>query len=489
MDVSIDLLLDIVSKYNFSAIPLIKKAYYFALEKHKDQTRESGEPYINHPLAVAIILATLKADVETICAGLLHDTLEDTNTSKEELIREFNINIANLVEGVTNITNLSLFTKDIQNNANLRKVLLSMSKDVRIIIIKLADRIHNMRTLEYKKDLNKQQKKSRETLKIYAPLAKQLGLYDIGVELEDRSFFYLDSEEYNQIAAMQKELLERFEEYKNEIIEALYNAFINNRLFSSISFKTLGLYETYKELMNNLDIKNIHDLLKFVLIMDDIDSCYLALRYIHDLYKPYPSYFQDYIAQPKPNRYQSLHTTVFGPNENMIQMQIRTPFMEKITKYGITAYWHEDLENGSTLMQKAFDEQYPFYKSILNANKSAKNNSDFIQILEDDVLSEKIPVFNDEGKMIEVSKNITVIDYAYFVSPFFANHMAGVIVNGSFVDFSYEVKPYDKIRIISDVNSSGPNCEWLNIARTTLAKNSIKEYLKRKGQSLTRSPW
>ena len=365
MDVSIDLLLDIVSKYNFSAIPLIKKAYYFALEKHKDQTRESGEAYINHPLAVAIILATLKADVETICAGLLHDTLEDTNTSKEELIREFNINIANLVEGVTNITNLSLFAKDIQNNANLRKVLLSMSKDVRIIIIKLADRIHNMRTLEYKKDLNKQQKKSRETLKIYAPLAKQLGLYDIGVELEDRSFFYLDSEEYNQIAAMQKELLEIFEEYKNVIIEALYNAFINNRLFSSISFKTLGLYETYKELMNNLDIKNIHDLLKFVLIMDDIDSCYLALRYIHDLYKPYPSYFQDYIAQPKPNRYQSLHTTVFGPNENMIQMQIRTPFMEKITKYGITAYWHEDLENGSTLMQKAFDEQYPFYKSIL----------------------------------------------------------------------------------------------------------------------------
>ena len=486
---NLDLLLEKVAKYNINALPLIRKAYDFAYVKHKNQTRESGEPYINHPLAVAMILASLQADANTICAGLLHDTIEDTDTSKEEIACEFNEDIAILVEGVTNVKNLSLFAKDIQNNANLRKVLLSMSKDVRIIIIKLADRVHNMRTLEYKKNLDKQQKKSRETIKIYAPLAKQLGLYDIGVELEDKSFFYLDSEEYNQILAMQKGLLESFEEDKSKIIEDLYTILIDNNLFCSIAFKTLGLYETYKELMNSSDIKNIHDLLEFVLIMDDIDSCYLSLKYIHKLYKPYTKFYQDYIAQPKPNRYQSLHTTVFGPNENLIQMQIRTAFMEKITKYGITAFWHEDLENGSKLMQKAFDEQYPFYQSILNANKSAKSNSDFVKILEDDVLSEKVPVYNNEGKLIEVSKNITAIDYAYFISPFLANHMVGVIVNGSFVDFSYEIKPYDKIRIISDINSAGPNCEWLSVAKTMLAKNSIKEYLKRKGQSLTRSPW
>ena len=487
---NLELLLVSVAKYNINALPLIRKAYSFAYAKHQNQTRESGEPYINHPLAVAMILANLHADTNTICAGILHDTIEDTDTSKEEITREFNEDIANLVEGVTNIKNLSLSAKDTQNNANLRKVLLGMSKDVRIIIIKLADRVHNMRTLEYKKNPDKQQKKSRETLKIYAPLAKQLGLYDIGVELEDKSFFYLDSDEYNEILTMQKALLESFEEHKNKIIEDLYRIFIENNMFSSIIFKTLGLYETYKELIDSSDIKNIHNLLEFVLIMDDIDSCYLALRYVHFLYKPASSaYFQDYIAQPKPNRYQSLHTTVFGPNENLIQMQIRTAFMEKVTKYGITAFWHEDLENGRELMQKAFDEQYPFYQSILNANKSAKSNSDFIRILEDDVLSEKVPVYNDEGKLIEVSKNITAIDYAYFISPFLANHMAGVIVNGSFVDFSYEIKPYDKIRIISDVNSLGPNCEWLSIAKTILAKNNIKEYLKRKGQSLTRSPW
>lgn len=487
--ISLDLLLENVAKYNINALPLIRKAYDFAYAKHKNQTRESGEPYINHPLAVAMILANLHADANTICAGLLHDTIEDTGTSKEEITREFNEDIANLVEGVTNITNITFFAKDKQNNANLRKLLLGMSKDIRIIIIKLADRLHNMRTLEYKKNLDKQQKKSSETIKFYAPIAKHLGIYDLGVELEDISFLYLLSFEYNEVYGLKSALLEEFNKHKDDVINSLYEILNENGLFSTINFKTKGLYEIYKELVNKVSIDNIHDLLEFVILLDNVDNCYLALRYIHKLYKPYTKFFQDYIAQSKPNHYQSLHTTVFGPDEKLMQMQVRTSEMEMFSKYGITYFWHINLDEGSVLMQDSFNKQYPFYQSILLANKNAKNNSDFVKILENDVLSDKIPIYNEKGNLIEISKDISIVDYAYFYNSFFANYMVGAVVNGSLVDFSYIIKPYDKIRVITDINSYGPNENWLSIAKTSFAKEKIKEYIKRKGQSLTRSPW
>lgn len=487
MENDLNNLLSIVATYNLKACAIIKKAYYYASKKHENQFRESGEAYITHPLAVATILATLHADAPTICAGLLHDTLEDTKTSEDELLNNFGAEITNLVKGVTNITNMSFYDKTTFNNANLRKVLVGMSKDIRIIIIKLADRIHNMRTLEYKRDLKKQQLKSQETIKIYAPIAEHLGLYSAKLELEDLSFMYLYPDDYREI----RNLRIRWQDstIKDEIIKNISKILDDNYIFSTIKFRMKNLYGIYKNLINGTSIDNIHDLFIFSILLDNVDNCYLSLKYIHELYKPNPIFFKDYIAQPKQNHYESLHTTVFGPDDKLMQMQIRTPDMEKMAKYGITYYWHQDIDDASTIMQEAFNKQYPLMQSILVANKNAKNNADFVQIVERDVLGEKIPVYNNNGEMIEIACGSTPIDYAYLNFSGIANHLAAVIVNGIAVNFDYTIKPYDKIRIITDINAPGPTKDWLNIARTTTAKQKIKEYLKSKGHGLTRSPW
>ena len=488
MERDASVLLNKVAAYNISAVEIVKKAYLYACEKHKNQYRESGEAYITHPLAVATILAEIHADMATICAGLLHDTLEDTKTSEEELLNLFGPEITNLVKGVTNITNMNFYDKTTFNNANLRKVLVGMSKDIRIIIIKLADRIHNMRTLEYKKDIRKQQLKSQETIKIYAPIAEQLGLYGLKLELEDLSFMYLNPDGYKEIRDLRLKWQDA-STIKDEIIANISRVLNDNYIFSTIKFRMKNLYGIYKNLMNGTSIDNIHDLFIFNIILDNIDNCYLALKYIHELYKPNPIFFKDYIAQPKPNHYESLHTTVFGPDDKLMQMQIRTPEMEQMARYGITYYWHQDVDYASIIMQDAFNKQYPLMQSILVANKSAKSNADFVQIVEEDVLGEKIPIYNNKGELTEIAQGSTPIDYAYLNFSRVANHLAAVIVNGVAVNFDYVIKPYDKIRIITDINAPGPTKEWLEIAKTATAKQKIKEYLKSKGHGLTRSPW
>lgn len=481
-------LLKKVATYNISAVEIVKKAYLYAYEKHKNQFRESGEAYITHPLAVANILADLHADTATICAGLLHDTLEDTKTSEEELLSEFGSEITNLVKGVTNITKMNFYDKTTFNNANLRKVLVGMSKDIRIIIIKLADRIHNMRTLEYKKDLRKQQLKARETIKIYAPIAEHLGLYSTKLELEDLSFMYLNPDAYKEIRDL-KVKWQDVSSIKDEIIESISNVLNDNYIFSTIKFRMKNLYGIYKSLMNGTSIDNIHDLFIFNILLDNVDNCYLALKYIHKLYKPNTIFIKDYIAQPKPNHYEALHTTVFGPDDKLMQMQIRTPEMEQLARYGITYYWHQDIDNASIIMQDTFNKQYPLMQSILIANKNAKSNADFVQIVEEDVLGEKIPIYNNKGELIEIARGSTPIDYAYLNFSGVANHLAAVIVNGVAVNFDYTIQPYDKIRIITDINALGPDESWLEIAKTATAKQKIKEYLRRNTQRLTRSPW
>lgn len=473
-------LLKKVAIYNISAVEIVKKAYLYAYEKHKNQFRESGEAYITHPLAVANILADLHADTATICAGLLHDTLEDTKTSEEELLNTFGPEITSLVKGVTNITNMDFYDKTTLNQVNLRKLLLSMNKDVRIIIIKLADRIHNMRTLEYKKDLRKQQLKSQETIKIFAPIAEHLGLYQTKLELEDLSFMFLAPEDYKQIKESHAKIEQEFRIYQEEVEEKISKVLQDNYIFSTIKFRIKNKYGVYKNIMNGETLENIHDFLIFTIILDNVDNCYLALKYIHELYKPNSWYFKDYIAQPKQNHYESLHTTVFGPEDKLMQMQIRTPEMEQMAKYGITYYWHQFADNAKDIMQEAFNKQYPLMQSIILANRNARSYADFIQIVESDVLGEKIPIYNNKGELIEITNGATPIDYAYLNYSNVANHLAAVIVNGVAVNFDYTIQPYDAL---------GPDESWLEIAKTATAKQKIKEYLRRNTQRLTRSPW
>ena len=276
---------------------------------------------------------------------------------------------------------------------------------------------------------------------------------------------------------------------KDEIIESISNVLNDNYIFSTIKFRMKNLYGIYKSLMNGTSIDNIHDLFIFNILLDNVDNCYLALKYIHELYKPNTIFFKDYIAQPKPNHYEALHTTVFGPDDKLMQMQIRTPEMEQLARYGITYYWHQDIDNASIIMQDTFNKQYPLMQSILIANKNAKSNADFVQIVEEDVLGEKIPIYNNKGELIEIARGSTPIDYAYLNFSGVANHLAAVIVNGVAVNFDYTIQPYDKIRIITDINALGPDESWLEIAKTATAKQKIKEYLRRNTQRLTRSPW
>lgn len=488
MTVSFDELLHLVSRYNLSGVDKITKAYEFAKEKHAGQYRESGEEYITHPLAVAIILAKLNADTATICAGLLHDTIEDTATTREDIIAEFGENVATLVMGVTNLTKLSISDKNMLDIANLRKLMLGITRDVRILIIKLADRLHNMMTLQYKKNPIKQQKKSLETLDIYVPIAENLGLYNVKVELEDKCFMFLKPDEYQRTSDIRNTYLQDVASLIQEVIDKTTKILMANKIPNTIKFQLKSIYGIYK---SHSSLDSIHDLLAFKIILDSIDACYLSLRYVHKEYKPISPYFRDYIAVPKPNHYQALHTTVIGPESRLMQMQMKTAQMEKVAQYGITDYWHGD-EKSNFDMQEAIENEYPFFKSVIEANKLANSNTEFINLIRSEIFAEKVSVLTMDGKIIDdLAKGSTVIDFAYRIHSEIGNQMVVALVNGKVVSLDYVLEDNDKVRIITDENATGPTKEWLNYAKTARARKKIHEYLnhqKRDGQSRKRLP-
>ena len=472
----IDVLLELVRMYNKEEVGMIRKAYEYANEMHSGQTRQSGEPYIIHPLNVAYIVAEMHADRNTVCAALLHDTLEDTHATKEEIAELFNSDIANLVDGVTKISKMNFSSKIEQNLANTRKIITSITDDVRIIIIKLADRLHNMRTLEYK-SVFKQKENSLETLEIFVPLAYYIGAYRIKSELEDISFRYLKPKEYKKLYSIMSRASVENNIVLTEVLQNIEYILKNENIPNEIKVRTKNLYGIYKRQSEGYKISDIHDLLSLKIMVNELWDCYKTLGLIHSKYHPVNEMFKDYICNPKTNLYQSLHTTIFAPHDKLVQTQIRTFDMDKIASFGLTAYWDINKGDARDKMQKDLREKFQFFKTLTDINNMFLDNKDFVSQVKQELFNDNIYVYTSKGDIVELPKNSTIIDFAYKIHTDVGNTLVGAKVNGEYVtDLGQTLKNRDRITVITDDYSYGPRAEWLNKVNTSNAKKKIKEF-------------
>ena len=476
-NITLDDLIRKLEEYNKEEIDIVKKAYYYAYDLHKNQIRQSGEPYITHPLNVAYILADMHADKDTIIAGLLHDTLEDTSISKEDITHDFNQNVANLVDGVTKLSKMNFSTKQDQNYANTRKIITGITEDVRIIIIKLADRLHNMRTLQFKNEF-KQKENALETMEIFVPLAYYIGAYRIKSELEDLSLKYLKPDMYKKIEERKIKLEESSNSCLNEMLYKIQKLLNDKSIPNEIKVRTKNIYGIYKRLNEGHKLLDIHDLLALKIMVDEIENCYITLGLIHREYHPINDKFKDYIVNPKTNMYRSLHTTVFGPNDRIVQTQIRTFDMDKVASFGLTAYW--DIEKGKArdVMQEELKEKFQFFKSLTEINSMFGDNQQFVNQVKTELFADRVYVYTTKGDIIELPKGSTPIDFAYKIHTDIGNTMVGVFVNDEYVPIDYILKNKDRVRIVTDDLSFGPREEWLGKVQTTKAKCKIKEFRK-----------
>ena len=477
-NITINDLLKNLSEYNPDAISDVKKAYDYASYLHNGQVRQSGEPYISHPLNVAYILSEMHADSDTVCAGLLHDTLEDTNIKKEDIAHDFNQNVANLVDGVTKLAKMNFSSKQDQNYANTRKIITGITDDVRIIIIKLADRLHNMRTLEFKSEF-KQKENSLETMEIFVPLAYYIGAYRIKSELEDLSLKYLKPDVYKRIGDKKIKLEETSGDVLKEMLYKIETLLNDRNIPNEIKVRTKNIYGIYKRLSEGHKLSDIHDLLALKIMVDEIENCYIGLYLVHSKYKPINDKFKDYICNPKTNMYRSLHTTVFGPDDRLVQTQIRTFDMDKIASFGLTAYW--DIEKGKArdVMQDDLKQKYQFFKSLIEINSIFGDNQQFVNQVKNELFANKIYVYTTKGDIIELPIGSTIIDYAYKLDTDIGNTMVGAFVNDEYVPLDYVLQNKDRVRIVTNELSNGPEEKWLDIAKTSLAKSKIKNYYKK----------
>ena len=467
-----------VKKYNPAEVEFVKKAYEYANNLHSGQVRQSGDPYITHPLNVAYILADMHADVDTVCAGLLHDTLEDTNITKEDIAHDFNQSIANLVNGVTKISKMNFSSKQDQNMANTRKIITSITEDVRIIIIKLADRLHNMRTLEFKSEF-KQKENSLETMEIFVPLAYYIGAYRIKSELEDLSLRYLKPDMYKKIYEKKAKIEEDSKDCLQEMLFKIQTLLNDKSIPNEIKVRAKNIYGIYKRLNDGHKLSDIHDLLALKIMVDEVDKCYLTLGMIHKEYHPINDKFKDYICNPKTNMYRSLHTTVFGPEDRLVQTQIRTFEMDKIASFGLTAYWEEKKGQARYLMQEDLKAKFQFFKSLTEINSMFGDNQEFVSQVKIELFSDRIYVYTTKGDIIELPKGSTPIDFAYKLSTDIGNTMVGVFVNDEYVPIDYTLNNKDRVRIVTDDLSFGPREEWAEKAHTSYAKKLILEFNKK----------
>lgn len=464
---------------------MVIKAYNFAKEAHKEQKRESGEPYIIHPIAVAENLADLGMDTGTIVAGLLHDVIEDTKYTYDDVVNEFNAEIANLIDGVTKLTKLGEMeykSKEEQQADNVRKMLLAMAKDIRVIIIKLADRLHNMRTLKFM-PANKQKSKAKETLDIYAPLAHRLGMSKIKWELEDLCFRYLHEKEYYDLVKDIAEKRVERENYIKEIVDDLYKKLEVSGIDSDIDGRPKHFYSIYKKMVNkNKTIDEIFDLTAIRVLVNSVKDCYGVLGIVHTIYTPLPGRFKDYIAMPKPNMYQSLHTTVIGPQGKTFEIQIRTFEMHRTAEYGIAAHWkYKEGDNGSNEQdkQKDFEKKLVWLRDMLEWQKETSDAEEFIEGFKIDLFSDEVFVFTPKGVVINLCSGATPIDFAYRIHTDIGNKCIGAKVNGKIVPLDYTLKTGEIVEILTSANAKGPNMDWLNIAKSNQSKSKIKQWFKK----------
>ena len=476
-----DLVKTIKSYHPSEELSLIRKAYEVADQQHAGQKRRSGEPYIIHPLCVAIILADLEMDKETIAAALLHDVVEDTGMTLEEVEKTFNPDVALLVDGVTKLTRLNYDKDKIEMQAeNLRKMFVAMAKDIRVILIKLADRLHNLRTLQYQ-SREKQIEKARETLDIYSPIADRLGISKLKIELDDLSLKYLKPEVYHDLAekiALKKDAREAF-------IAGIVSEVSDHMVKAGIKAQVVGrvkhFFSIYKKMVNQRKtLDQIYDLFAVRILVDNVRDCYAALGVIHELYKPIPGRFKDYIAMPKPNMYQSLHTTLIGSNGTPFEIQIRTYEMHRVAEYGIAAHWKYKESGSGKRADSAEDEKMSWLRQVLEWQRDADDSKEFLSMVKSDfnLFTDEVFCFTPTGDVKHLPAGSTPIDFAYSIHSAVGNKMVGARVNGKLVPIDYRIQNGDQIEIMTSQNSKGPSIDWLNIVKSTQAKNKINAWFK-----------
>ena len=462
-------------------ISMIEKAYHVASEAHKGQKRKSKEPYIIHPLCVAIILADLELDKESIAAGLMHDVIEDTPVTFDDLAKEFGTEVAFLVDGVTKLTQISWAKDKMEIQAeNLRKMFLAMAKDIRVILIKLADRLHNMRTGQYWTP-EKQKEKARETMEIYAPIAHRLGISKIKIELDDLSLKFLKPEVYNELAEkieFKKEAREAFvKQIVNEVTEQMQKVGIEARVDGRVKH----FFSIYKKMVNqNKTLEQIYDLFAVRIIVESVKDCYAALGVIHELYKPIPGRFKDYIAMPKPNMYQSLHTTLIGSNGQPFEIQIRTYEMHRTAEYGIAAHWKYKEVGSGQAANNSEEAKLSWLRQILEWQKDTDDSKEFLNLIKSDLnlFSENVYCFTPSGDVKTLPSGSTPIDFAYAIHSAVGNKMVGAKVNGRLVNIDYVLQNGDRVEILTSQNSKGPSRDWLSMVKSTQARNKLNQWFK-----------
>jgi len=465
-----------IRSYNSSAdLRGIEEAYNFALEHHKSQKRKSGEPFISHPLEVAMILAQLNLDTATLQAALLHDVVEDSKVSLKQIRETFGDEVAALVDGVTKLGRIKFSSLAEAQSQNLRKMLIAMAKDIRVILIKLADRLHNMRTLLALPE-EKRRRKAIETMEIYAPLAHRLGISSIKWELEDLAFYYLEPKKFAQIQKMVAESRAAREEYLQQVIDQLSGELHEIGIDSDISGRPKHLYSIYQKMtQRGKDFSEIYDLIALRVIVDSVKDVYGALGTVHSIWKPVPGRFKDYVAMPKFNMYQSLHTTVIGPAGRPLEIQIRTEEMHRTAEYGIAAHWR--YKEGSRA-DESFDERLAWLRQMLEWQTELKDPREFMEALKIDLFEDEVFVFTPKGDVVSLRKGSTPIDFAYMIHTEVGHHCVGAKVNGSIVTLEYELQMGDRVEILTNKNS-WPSRDWLNVVRTSSARSKIRSHFSR----------
>ncbi len=471
-----------IHKYHPSTdTTLVEKAYKTAYKAHEGQKRKSGEPYIIHPVSVAIILAELELDKETIVAGLLHDVVEDTVMTMEDVTKEFGEEVSLLVDGVTKLTQLSYEHDKVEIQAeNLRKMFLAMAKDIRVILIKLADRLHNMRTMQYQSP-EKQIEKSRETMEIYAPIAHRLGISKIKIELDDLSLKYLKPDVYKDLEEKIEIKKSAREQFIQEIVDDVRKNIEETGIEAKIDGRVKHFFSIYRKMVNqDKTLDQIYDLFAVRIIVDTVKDCYAALGIIHEMYKPIPGRFKDYIAMPKPNMYQSLHTTLIGPSGLPFEIQIRTFEMHKTAEYGIAAHWKYKENADGKNSEETEEAKLSWLRQILEWQRDMSDNREFMSLLKSDLdlYSENIFCFTPTGDVKNLPHGSTPIDFAYSIHSAVGNRMVGARVNGKMVPIDYQIQNGDRIEVITSQNSKGPSRDWLSIVKSTQAKNKINQWFR-----------